>query len=162
MNRPKPGSSLRCLFLVVIFAAPESFARDKPVHVNACSHAQATSLRPLRPAKNLNDLINRLRARGRKVLRGGKVSQPFFSSAGRTINVDGEQVQVFQYANAKAAEREAKAIDPQGSAVGTSMPMWVAPPHFYKSGRLIVLYVGQSSSVIRALDRALGPQFAGK
>ena len=60
---------------------------------------------------------------------------------------------------AKAAEREAKVVD---SAVGTSVPMWVAPPHFYKSGRLIVLYVGQSSPVIIALERALGPQFAGK
>ncbi len=119
-------------------------------------------MRPPRPAKNLNDLINRLKARGRKVLRGGKVSQPFFSVGGRIITVDGAQVQVFQYPNAKAAEREAKAVDQQGSAVGTSMPMWVAPPHFYKSGRLIALYVGQSSSVIRALEGALGPQFAGK
>ena len=119
-------------------------------------------MRPPRPVKNLNDLIKRLRAGGRKAVRGGKVSQPFFSVGGQIIIVDGEQVQVFQYASAKAAEREAKVVDQQGSAVGTSVPMWVAPPHFYKSGRLIVLYVGQSSPVIIALERALGPQFAGK
>ena len=162
MNRRKPGSFLSWVTLLVIFAAPETFARGEPVHVNAGSRAQQASLRPRRPAKNLNDLINRLRAGGRKVVRGGKVSQPFFSVGGRIIAVDGEQVQVFQYASANATEREAKAVDPQRSAVGTSMPMWVAPPHFYKSGRLIVLYVGQSSPVIIALERALGAQFAGK
>ena len=162
MNRRKPGSFLSWVTLLVIFSAPETFARGEPVHVNAGSRAQQASLRPPRPAKNLNDLIKRLRAGGRKAVRGGKVSQPFFSVGGQIIIVDGEQVQVFQYASAKAAEREAKVVDQQGSAVGTSVPMWVAPPHFYKSGRLIVLYVGQSSPVIIALERALGPQFAGK
>ncbi len=162
MNRRKSGSFLRCLTLLVIFTAPVTFARNEPEYLNAESHETRTSLRQSRPAKNLNDLINRLKTRGRKVLPGGKVSQPFFSVGGRIITADGEQVQAFQYASAKAAEREAKAVDSQGSAVGTSMPMWVGPPHFYKSGRLIVLYVGQSSSLIEALNRALGPQFAGK
>ncbi len=45
--------------------------------------------------------INRLRPSGRKAVRGGKVSQPFFSVGDCIIIVDGEQVQVFQYASAK-------------------------------------------------------------
>jgi hypothetical protein len=36
------------------------------------------------------------------------------------------------------------------------------PPHFFKSGRLIVLYVGEESSVLKALEAMLGPQFAGR
>jgi len=42
------------------------------------------------------------------------------------------------------------------------MPFWVAPPHFYKAGRIIVLYVGENAAVTEALDTVLGPQFAGK
>ncbi len=163
MNRSTAISSFWCLALLFVFTtAPETFARGERLHINEESHENQTPSRSRQPARNPNDLINRLRAGGQKAVRGGKVSQPFFSVGGRIITVDGEQVQVFQYASAKAAARDAKAVDEQGSAVGTSMPMWIAPPHFYKSDRLIVLYLGQSSSVMRALEGALGPQFAGK
>ncbi len=40
-----------------------------------------------------------------------------------------------QYPKRKVAEKEAEKITRTGSAVDTSMPMWIAPPHFYKSGR---------------------------
>jgi hypothetical protein len=113
------------------------------------------------PVKDLKGLIGKLRAGGSRVRRAGRVSQPFFSVRGRAIAVRGEQVQVFEYANAAAAEREAKLVDPSGSSVGTSMMSWTGPPHFYKGGRLVVLYVGGNQDVIRALESALGPQFAG-
>ena len=38
---------------------------------------------------------------------------------------------------------------------------WIATPHFYGAGRLLVLYVGDEQRTIRALDLLLGPQFAG-
>jgi len=71
-------------------------------------------------------------------------------------------VQVFAYSSAQTAERESKRVGGQGSSAGTIMPMWVAAPHFYKSGRLIVLYVGEDASAVKALETALGPQFAGR
>jgi hypothetical protein len=40
--------------------------------------------------------------------------------------------------------------------------MWIAPPHFFKSGRLIVLYIGEAPAVLEALADTLGPQFPGK
>ncbi len=49
-----------------------------------------------------------------------------------------------------------------GSSIGTTMVTWVAAPHFYKSGRLIVLCVGDDAGVIAALEAALGAQFAGR
>jgi hypothetical protein len=115
-----------------------------------------------RTPSNLKDLINKLRAWGEKVGRAGKVSQPFFSVKGQIITVGDEQVQVFEYASTKTAEREASGVSGTGSSVGMSMPLWIAPPHFYKNGRLIVLYVGDNSAVLKALERTLGPQFAGK
>ena len=113
-------------------------------------------------AKDLRGLITGLRAGGATVRRAGKVSQPFFSAKGRALVVNGEQVQVFEYAKASAAGREAGLVDPSGSGVGTSQVTWTGPPHFYKGGRLIVLYVGSNRSVIKALEGALGPQFAGQ
>ncbi len=41
------------------------------------------------------------------------------------------------------------------------MILWVAPTHFYKAGKLIVLYVGCDSDVIDVLQETMGPQFAG-
>ena len=37
----------------------------------------------------------------------------------------------------------------------------VEPPHFYKAGKLIVLYVGCDSDVINLLQETMGPRFAG-
>ena len=93
--------------------------------------------------------------------RAGAVSQPFFSAKGRAISVNGENVQVFVYASQGTAEAEAKRVSPDGASVGTSMMSWMAPPHFYRKGNLIVLYVGRDEAVLRALTTVLGPQFAG-
>jgi hypothetical protein len=112
--------------------------------------------------KNIRQLIDRLRASGEKIARKGRVEQPFFSVKGQMITIGDQHVQVFEYRSLKAAELDASKVKSTGSSVGTSMPMWIAPPHFFKSGRLIVLYAGESASVLKALEDALGPQFAGR
>lgn len=75
-----------------------------------------------RTPKNLKDLINQLRAGGEKVGRAGKVSQPFFSVKGQIITIGGEQLQVFEYASAKAAAREANGVSATGASTGTRCP----------------------------------------
>lgn len=114
-----------------------------------------------RPPGDLAGLINSLRARGVTVGRAGEVSQPFFSVRGRIITVSGEDVQVFEYRSAAAARREARRVEKTGKGTGTSMVTWIAPPHFYRSGKLIVLYVGKNGDVMKALEAVLGRQFAG-
>jgi len=76
--------------------------------------------------------------------------------------VHGEDVQVFEYANAAAADAEAAPISRDGMAVGTRKIFWVGPPHFYKQGRILVLYVGDNDKVLKPLEAVLGPQFAGQ
>lgn len=71
-------------------------------------------------------------------------------------------VQLFEYENAATADAQAALVLPDGSSVGTSMPFWVAPPHFYKAGRLVVLYVDESDIAVEALETVIGPQFAGR
>jgi len=114
------------------------------------------------PVTDYASLVDNLRATGATVNPAGQVEQPFFSVKGFLIKVNYDDVQVFEYGDANAAENEAKSISPDGSSIGTSMPFWVGPPHFYKVEKLIVLYVGENKDTIDILDSVLGPQFAGR
>jgi hypothetical protein len=107
-------------------------------------------------------LIDALRAGGAKVELGDTVEQAFFTVAGQILKVNGKDVQVFEYESAEKMEADAAQIAPDGGSIGTSMVTWVEPPHFFKSGRVLVLYVGEDKAVIDLLKGALGEQFAGR
>ena len=47
------------------------------------------------------------------------------------------------------------------TADGSTVVEWVATPHFYSAGTLLVLYVGDERRTLDALQRLLGPPFAG-
>jgi hypothetical protein len=114
------------------------------------------------PVTDYVSLVDNLRASGATVEPAGEISQPFFSVKGNSVTVDGENVQAFEYADAATAEAEAALISPDGSSIGTTMVSWVAAPHFYKTDKLIVLYVGDNAAVISVLEELLGTQFAGR
>ncbi len=108
------------------------------------------------------DLANRLRSAGANAkLTTKRVRQPFFSIPGRIVSINDESVQVFKFTSASAAEGAAKRVAPDGMTIGTSKPSWMATPHFFKRGKLIVLYVGVNESILRMLSASLGGQFAG-
>lgn len=113
------------------------------------------------PVKDYVSLVDNLRGAGANVEPVGEITQPFFSVEGFVIKVNGADVQVFEYADGTAAENEAQLVAPDGGSVGTSMISWVAPPHFYKTERLIVLYVGDDTGVLEVLAEVLGAPFAG-
>jgi hypothetical protein len=92
---------------------------------------------------------------------GDSVEQPFFSVIGQTVAINGQDVQIFEYPTEAEAEAEAATIDAAGNPA-TMMIRWIAPPHFYRTGRVIALYLGDDVQVLRALEAALGPQFAGR
>lgn len=103
-----------------------------------------------------------LEAAGATVEDSEPVSQVFFSPEGNIIKVNGADVQVFEYPNAEAMQNEASQVAPDGGSIGTNMVMWMDAPHFYKAGRIIVLYVGSDEAVLSLLEQVLGPQFAGR
>ncbi len=107
-------------------------------------------------------LIDALRAGGAKVELGDTVEQAFFTVAGQILKVNGTDVQVFEYESPGKMEVDAAQVAPDGGSIGTSMVTWVEPPHFFKSGRVLVLYVGEDKAVIDLLKGALGEQFAGR
>jgi hypothetical protein len=53
-------------------------------------------------------------------------------------------------------------IAPDGSAIGDTRIGWVEPPHFFRKGKLLVLYVGNNHQVTRALEPVVGHQIAGE
>ena len=107
-------------------------------------------------------LITSLRTLGAGATAAADVEQPFFSIKGVMFKVHGEDVQVFQYASAAAADAEAAPISRDGMSVGTRKISWVGAPHFFKKEKLLVLYVGGNAEVLKTLEAALGPQFAGQ
>lgn len=113
------------------------------------------------PVADYVSLVDNLRGSGATVESAGEITQPFFSVSGKIIAVNGGDVQVFEYEDAAAAEAEAALVSPDGFSVGTSMVGWIAPPHFYRAGKLIVLYIGDSEAVTGVLEGVLGQQFAG-
>jgi hypothetical protein len=113
------------------------------------------------PVTDYASLVKSLRAVGVGATAAGEVDQPFFSITGRMIKVHGEDVQVFQYAHADGANAEAAQISPDGRAIGTRKIHWIGSPHFFKKGKLLVLYVGDKGKVLASLGAVLGQQFAG-
>ncbi len=112
-------------------------------------------------ASDYDSLVEKLQSAGAAVEEGDELLQPFFSVPAKVIKVNGSDVQVFEYAEAASADEEAAQVSADGFSIGTTMLSWMDTPHFYKSGKLIVLYVGSDAEVLTTLEQALGPQFAG-
>ena len=108
------------------------------------------------------EFLEELREKGAEAESGEPVEQAFFSVIGTTVNWNGESVQVFEYDSAETMESDAVLVDADGSSIGTSMVTWIATPHFYKKGRLLVLYIGDNAETLGLLESVLGAQFAGR
>lgn len=103
-----------------------------------------------------------LQAEGATTEVGDSIIQDFFSVDGQAVRVDGADLQVFEYENAAVMEEDASQVATDGGSIGTSMVTWIDPPHFYKTGRIIVLYLGNDQTILDLLSKVLGPQFAGQ
>lgn len=149
------------LFLLI---APLSFGQPtRPCHrIGLTSRAFRSIVARAKPAREYARLIEKLREQGVKAKRTNeRVQQPFFFVAGRVITVNDEALQVFEYVSNSAADNEAKRVSADGMTVGRSKPSWMATPHFFKRGKLIVIYVGENEAILKSLKATLGDQFAG-
>jgi hypothetical protein len=106
-------------------------------------------------------LVAALRTNGATVETLSPISQPFFEPEGQVIKIDGQEVQVFEFAEGNAASLAATTISSNGDSIGTTTLSWLATPHFFKSGNIIVLYVGDVNTVVMSLEAVLGSQIAG-
>ena len=125
------------------------------------AEASPTEAQPV-PVTEMTSLVDALRAAGATVEASEPVEQPFFSVGGEILKVNGVDVQIFEYETPEAMEADAAKVAPDGGSIGTSMVSWIEPPHFYKAGRILVLYVGQDQAMLDLLESVLGHQFAGR
>jgi predicted small lipoprotein YifL len=117
------------------------------------------------PVRDHVSLVDNLRARGLTVTPLEPVVQPFLRGDGTMLAVSGAgigpaQVQSFQYESAQAAAADAATLTPECNP-GTTRIMWVGPPHFYRAGRVLAIYVGSDTGMTGLLTELLGPQVCG-
>jgi hypothetical protein len=119
------------------------------------------------PVVDSASLVDALDACGVSIEAVGNVEQPFLQpESGTVLRLTGGElsqpvdVQVFEYRDAESAAADAAQIGPEGHPP-TMMISWLATPHFFLSGQLIVLYVGEDQAVVDLLITLLGPPFAG-
>ena len=104
-------------------------------------------------------LVDHLRSSGLKVESAGEIEQPFFTPKARVIRIGTTgEAQVYEYASEQAAEADAAKVKPDGS-IGGSMPHWIASPHFFRRGTLLVLYLGSDENTLANLRSFLGNEF---
>jgi hypothetical protein len=143
-------------FLVLLFLLLFAYG------VSGCSNGATPSPTGALIVEDRASLLAALQAAGATTNIGDPVMQDFFTPEGQIITVNGADIQVFEYESAEAMESEAAQVAPDGGSIGTSMVSWMDAPHFYKAGRIIVLYVGSDAAVLSLLENAIGPQFAGQ
>jgi len=145
------------LVVVVFFGSACSPTGSPPSETSATSPTSQDGA-----VEDQASLVEALRASGAEVQPGDPVEQAFFAVTGQILKVNDKDVQVFEYESAEAMEVDAAQVAPDGGSIGTNMVMWVETPHFFKSGRVLVLYVGEDQGVIDLLKGALGEPFAGR
>ena len=147
-----------CFVLLALLATA---CGGKAAAAEAASETEPIASQPA-TLEDLASLVAALGAAGATVEPAESVQQVFFTAAGLIVRVNGADVQVFEYATAEAMETDAAQVSADGGSIGTSMVSWMATPHFYKAGRILVLYVGDDRSILDLLEGILGPQFAGR
>jgi hypothetical protein len=90
--------------------------------------------------------------------------RPFFLTSDRIVAIRyHEEFYAFEYSTRAKLQRIRISADGTGISRGNRAAIieWTQP-HFYRSGRLLVLYLGGDPVILETLSLILGPQFAGR
>lgn len=112
----------------------------------------------------MDRLVGELSQQGVTVSRRGtepRESFPFFSVQAKRLTINGDDVHAFEYATETIATNAASTVPAAGTPIGTAQVTWVSPPRFYRRDRFILLYVGVTPDVVRALEAVFGKPLAG-
>ena len=107
-----------------------------------------------------DSLIEALRAAGATVEPAGVLEEPVFQTEAQMITVNGESVQVFEFESEEAAKAAAGTVSQAGTLIGETIVEWRDAPHFYRAGRVIVIYAGNNEATLNTLQAVLGEPFA--
>ena len=116
-------------------------------------------------------LRDQLRALDASVQEGSSGSGGWLEGTVHFLTVNGAKINVYEYATTQAAAQDAAHISPDGSTItrtdssgsGQGVAIdFIAPPHWFATGHVIVLYIGCDSTLMGHLQQVLGPPFAGE
>jgi len=146
---PPLNSSFNCGILLFLLVAA------------GCNGSDTTPVSHGGPVRDHVSLVDTLRAQGLTVEPTGSISQPFFPMPGQALQVKGQDIQVFEFGDSSSAESQVKEISSDGMTIGNTVVQWISPPHFFSTGKIIVLYLGTDAELLKILKTALGTQIAG-
>ena len=140
-----------------------SSSPTSPTVTNSLSPETTPSVQPV---TDYSSFTSALEADGFTVREGKPAGGDFFAVPGQTVFIDDVLVSAYEYPDPRTLGDVRSSIGRDGYSVptrtgGIAVVEWVATPHFYGAGRLLVLYVGDERRTLEALDSVLGPQFAG-
>ena len=113
-------------------------------------------------AYGLADLIGDLVAAGARVAPApGRIAKPYLSANGVILNVDGQPVQIFEYADEATLADDVAGLAPDASSIDGTALTWPVPPRFWRRGAVLVLALTEDEVLVERLSQALGAPFAG-
>ena len=145
---------LPAIFVKVFFnpwekrlVAVSETAADEPIFVRAPISGPA-----------MTALLAQLKNDDLTLVLAGTVTRRPFAVRGRTIALNGDSLQAFEYPDQAAAARDAAALA-SAYATSTRKTVWNKMVHIYVSGTLVAFYMGNQDHIVSALDQALGSAF---
>lgn len=115
---------------------------------------------------SVDQFSNDLKSRG-YVFEVQDFQKDFLPSERKKLAFDNEDILIFVnvYKSNQAMEIDAQNISIDGCSYKTEKSginvSWVAPPHFFKKGNIIVQYIGEDDILVSDLSDILGDEFAG-
>jgi hypothetical protein len=106
-----------------------------------------------------SELIGSLEDAGRDVSVIGDVNQPFIPVTGQLMQVNGQEVQVFEFSTQQERQQISDLLRREGYTIEGIAP-GVQDPYIWDQGRLLVIYVGQDQATINTLNSFLGESMA--
>lgn len=120
--------------------------------------------KPVPAADSIETLSKSLTAAGLSVqdlAMPDRIDAGLFNTTSALITASREKVLAYEFSSEAEAEAAASKVSPDGSGIGLKYVNWRATPHFYRRGKLIVIYEGEQKLMTDTLSAALGPRFAG-
>jgi hypothetical protein len=105
--------------------------------------------------------VQNLRDAGHTVEETGQIEADIFDLSARTLLVNGESIQVYQFSSVEAQQAAAATISANGHIIGTRSFFWISQPYFYAKDTLIVLSHTVEEDTIELLAAELGRPLTG-
>lgn len=101
--------------------------------------------------------------KGYKLQEVEESSKSPFSVDSDDYTVNGEKISVYEYDrnDSSKLEGDLRTITDNGTMINGARMNWTSAPHIYKRGRMVVVYDGNNSNLLTALQEVLGSPLLG-